>query len=116
MGRDILEGNPAITQVLRADKSRPLSEIARVRRGRYDVVFDFMNNPRSVALAALSGARDVVGFRHGLRSLLYKMPVSGFTRPEYVAKRKIEVIRYWLSQRGHGVPEVKSYRPTLSLS
>ncbi len=56
-----LAGNPHIDRVLAYDRRRPLGMLLDVRRAGYDLVIDFMSNPRSALLTFASGAAVKAG-------------------------------------------------------
>jgi ADP-heptose:LPS heptosyltransferase len=111
-----LAANPWLNEVLIYDKTRAWAEIGRVRARHYDVVFDFMNNPRTSYLTFLSGARWRVGWRHGVRRVFYNIAAPIPADPEYVPKRKIRLVKYWMSQTGLKPAAEVSFRPALFLS
>lgn len=104
MGKDVLETHPDIRTVHLYDKSKPLAEILKVRREKYDVVFDFLTNPRSAYITGFSGARYRVGFNKTFRSLFYNVAMSGPGFPEYISKGKLRLVRYFLEKSGHDIP------------
>jgi len=58
---EALFGNTDISEVLIYDKSRHLRWLLDVRRRGYDMVIDFLGNPRSGLMTFLSGARVKAG-------------------------------------------------------
>ena len=44
---EVLNGNPFIDEVLVYERDKPLKWIREVRKRRYDLVVDFLSNPRS---------------------------------------------------------------------
>jgi len=116
MGKTVLETHPKLDGLLIYDRAHPVRQISIVRRRRYDVVIDFMNNPRSSYLTALSGARWKVGFNTGARSALYNVAPPVPTEPEYVPMRKLRLARAWLQAAGLPAPEPESIRPELFLA
>lgn len=116
MGRTILETHPGLDEFHVYDRAHPLQQIRAVRARRYDAVLDFMNNPRSSYLTALSGARWKVGFATGPRSVLYNVAPRVPSEPEYVPKRKLRLVRAWLTAAGLPAPEPRSVRPELFLA
>ncbi len=111
-----LKLNPDLNDVLIYDKSQALKEIRRVRARHYDAVLDFMNNPRTAYLTFLSGARWRVGWRHGVRRVFYNIAVPIPLEPEYVPKRKIRLVKYWMTKAGIVPKSDVSFRPSLFLS
>jgi len=56
-----LRGNPDINDILLYDKRRPLHWLWETRKRGYDMVIDYMGNPRSGLLTFLSGAETKAG-------------------------------------------------------
>jgi ADP-heptose:LPS heptosyltransferase len=112
----LLQTNPHLNEVLVYDKKHPAAEIRRVRARRYDAVIDFMNNPRTGALTAFSGARWRVGFERSIRRFLYSLPVRPALEPEYVPLRRIKLIQAWLRDQGVPLPKLENVRPSIVLS
>jgi heptosyltransferase-2/heptosyltransferase-3 len=71
----LLDGNPYIDEVVISDRKGTMLDSLRLaaalRRRRFDVVLDFMGNPRSALLARLSGAPMRVSYPAAGRGLLY---------------------------------------------
>jgi len=116
MGLSVLETNPDISEVLVYGKTNGLAEIFRIRKRRYDVVLDFLNNPRTSYLTGFSGAKWRVGFKKPLRSFLYNLPVPIPFEPEYVPKRKIRLANEWLKEMAKTALEPSGLRPRLFLN
>jgi len=115
-GKQVLDTNPHITNLLIYNKKQPFKEIKRIRKKNYDFVFDFLNNPRSRLLTFFSGARYRVGRRLGYRSLFYNVRVSPPNNPCYVPLGKIKMIQGALSQLKINFGEPKTIRPQLYLT
>lgn len=77
----LLRGNPHIDEILLNDRRAPwwhtLRLGGRLRKRRFDVVLDFMGNPRSAILSFLAGAATRVSYRASGRGVLYTHRVSG---------------------------------------
>lgn len=114
--KTVLENNPHINTVLIYDRTRSIAEIKRLRVAKYDVVIDFMNNPRTAYITGLSGARWRVGFKSRFRSLFYNVAMPDTKIPEYVPRRKLRLIEYWLKKMGQSIPPLHIIRPQLFLS
>lgn len=70
-GGALLRGHPMLNHVHVYDKAHPIRWINTVRNMKYDWVLDFLGNPRSAVLTALSGARVKAGYAYPLRGYLY---------------------------------------------
>ncbi len=89
----VLRANPFIDEVLAYDRARPLGWLLKVRAARYDLVVDFMSNPRSALLTAASGAAVKAGPSHTASAWAYnrKFRDPAGTAP-YAAFQKIDFI------------------------
>lgn len=116
MGTAVLETYPHLSKFLKYDRDRPLDQIRRIRGRGYTAVLDFMNNPRSTLLTALSGARWRVGFKTGHRALLYNVAPPVPVDPEYVPLRKLRMTQWFLRTAGLPAPQPQSIRPQLHLT
>jgi lipopolysaccharide heptosyltransferase II len=76
----VLAGNPDIDEVMVRDPGEgalgSIGLIRRVRAGRFDLVVDFLANPRTAMIAYLSGAGVTVSYSGNRRSFLYTHPVE----------------------------------------
>jgi len=89
----LLRGNPFIDNVLAYDRAEPLKWLFKIRSGRYDLVVDFMSNPRSALLTFFSGAAVKAGPGHTASAWAYN---KKFISPEgtspYAAFQKIDFL------------------------
>ncbi len=91
----VLQGNPYIDEIIIRDPKEgflePVKTIARVRAKKFDLVVDFLANPRTSLLTRLSGARCTISFAGGRRSGFYKVAVQ----PEgiFAASRKLSLLK-----------------------
>jgi ADP-heptose:LPS heptosyltransferase len=93
-GDQALARNPAIDEILAYDPGRPLRWALEVRRRRYDLIVDFMSNPRSAVITALSGARIKAGPAYTSSAWAYNLKLE--LRPgqvEYNPFFKIDLLR-----------------------
>lgn len=78
--RQVLEGNPDVSEVLLHDPRAPLRKqvdfVRRIRARSYELVVDLFGNPRSAWLTLLSGARTRVGFAFRFRKMAYNVRVA----------------------------------------
>lgn len=116
MGKLVLDMHPDLGTLHLYDKKTPLKEISWVRNQKYDAVLDFMNNPRTAYLTALSGAKWKVGFKKGIRSVFYNIAVPVPKDPEYGPLRKIRMARTWLEAAGITPPKDFRFQPVIHLS
>ena len=113
MGAQAVAGHPAIDQILVYDAKGPLGALEwtlKIRARGYDWVIDFLANPRTALLTALSGAAVRAGPAHVRRSWAYNHKMMQSPRACYAALEKVR----WLS--GLGVsPEDAPSLPQLFL-
>lgn len=103
----LLRGNPALDNVLVYDRSKPFRELLRARRAGYDVVVDFMSNPRSALLTALSGAAIKVGPGYTAAAWAYNRKFFPAPERPYSAFRKIDALSVLgISGRPYRYPEL----------
>ena len=98
-GAEAVAGHPAIDEVLVYDAQGPLDALAwalKIRARRYDWVIDFLANPRTALLTALSGAAVKAGPAHVRRSWAYNHKMIQSPKACYAALEKVR----WLSGLG----------------
>jgi lipopolysaccharide heptosyltransferase II len=80
-GREVLRGNPVIDELIIFDKAEISSTglIRKIRRNRYDLIFDLFSNPRTAFITFCSGARWRVGYPFRGRGYAYNVyaPLRG---------------------------------------
>lgn len=76
--RDVLDGNPAIDNVVLFTKrgTNGVRMPLEIRRRRYDLVIDLFGNPRSALMTFASGAKYRVGYDFRGRSYAYNLLVK----------------------------------------
>ncbi len=104
----LLEGNPFIDEVIvgrRRDRWwETLSMGRRLRARRFDVVLDFMANPRSALLAGLTGAPARISYRRPWRRVFYTRTVV--PRDGYAVEYKKSLLEALGIRSGWDRPEV----------
>jgi heptosyltransferase-3 len=97
MGRLILEDNPSIDQLLTYDPKLPWYRewdfVSQLRSQAYDLVLDFMYNPRSALYAKLSGAPRRLAFP-SRRQWLFTDIVAQDRTVEYIVLEKFRYLRH----------------------
>src|SRR5690349_19464096 len=83
----LLEGNPALDEILPFDFSRPAileqpRVMWRLRRGKFDVFIDLFCNPRTAMLARASGAAMRIGKEVRGRGKLYTHTIRDDGKPK----------------------------------
>ncbi len=98
-GAEAVAGHPAIDEILVYDGESPwkaLTWALKTRARRYDWVIDFLANPRTALLTALSGARVKAGPAHVSRRWAYNHRMLQSPLPCYAALEKVR----WLAGLG----------------
>ena len=91
---DVVKNSPYIDNIITYDKKQAFKEILKVRALKYDWVIDFLNNPRSAMVCALSGAK----LKAGLTTNIHKFYAYNFylRRPTirtYSCDFKLEMLK-----------------------
>jgi ADP-heptose:LPS heptosyltransferase len=91
----VLQGNRNINELMiRDDKSgwkESIETLARVRRGRFDLVVDFLANPRTALITSLSRATVSISYLNHRRHFAYTHPVM--PQGTYSAAHKLSLLR-----------------------
>ena len=94
-GAEILANNPYLTTIHTYDSSRPLQWISKIRSLQYDWVLDFLCNPRSAVITALSKAPVRAGFSYGMRKWAYNYRVPVPRKRQSIIKNKLELLEHF---------------------
>jgi len=89
---EIFENNPYIDEIIHYDFKKPFAELLNIRKKKYDIVMDFLGNPRSRALALFSRAPLKLGFTKKGSALFYTKTVQASSAPEYVSDTKFRLL------------------------
>lgn len=92
-GAEILADNPYINNLLVYDKNEQIKWIRRVRAAKYDVILDFLGNPRTAWLVGLSGAKYRFGFKRPGRDFVYTHKITPDPVPKYVPAFKLDLLK-----------------------
>jgi len=92
---DIVSLNPQIDEILLLEKKLipQLKLIFRLRKEKYNFIFDFQSNPRSALLTLLSGAEKTFGYDFNIRRYFYKYAYRPNARPQYAVDFKFNLLR-----------------------
>jgi ADP-heptose:LPS heptosyltransferase len=96
---DILTFNPYLDQLIILERKRYrnpfyfLEKILQIRKKQFDLVIDFLGNPRSAYLSFLSGAKRRVGFNLPWRRFFYNIIMKSDQRPKYTAVHKLSALQ-----------------------
>lgn len=92
-GAEILAGNPYINNLLIYDKKDHFQWIRRLRAEKYDLILDFLGNPRTAWIVGLSGAKYRLGFIRRGRDFVYNVKVKPDQVPKYVPAHKLDLLK-----------------------
>ncbi len=98
-GAEAVAGLPAIDELLVYDAEGPVQALSwalKIRARKYDWVIDFLANPRTALLTALSGAKVKAGPAHVARRWAYNVKMIQSPQACYAALEKVR----WLSALG----------------
>ena len=97
MGALVLGENPYLDELITYTEEdsvrKNLQLIARLRGKDYDLVLDFMYNPRSAFLAFMTGCKRRLAFP-SRRKLAYTELVPRLKAPDYIVREKFAYLRY----------------------
>jgi ADP-heptose:LPS heptosyltransferase len=113
-GAEAVAGHPAVDEILVYDAKGPLESLAwamKIRARGYDWVVDFLANPRTALLTALSGAAVKAGPAHVRRRWAYNVKMIQSPQACYAALEKVR----WLAALGVA-PEDAPALPELFLA
>lgn len=92
---EIVSGDPYLNNILILEKGflSQLNLIKKVRKEKYDFLFDFLGNPRTAWLSFFSKATKKVGFNFRGRKFAYNIRVERDNRPKYIVDFKLDALR-----------------------
>ena len=96
---DILTLNPYLDEVIVLEREKyrnpfySLKKIWHIRKKRFDLVIDFLGNPRSAYISFLSGAKRRMGYDLPPRRFFYNITVKRDHAPKYAAAHKLDALQ-----------------------
>ncbi|MBA3051577.1 MAG: glycosyltransferase family 9 protein [Candidatus Omnitrophota bacterium] len=88
----IFENNPYIDEVISYNFKKPFAELIKIRKKKYDVVMDFLGNPRSRGLTLFARSPLKLGFTKKGSAFFYTKTVPASSGPEYVSDTKFRML------------------------
>lgn len=88
----LLERHPDVDRVQVYDRRAVWKSIWKIRKERYDWIFDFQSSPRSALLVLLSGARQTAGYRVPFWGGAYGRTVKRPGGPQSVVDGKFSLL------------------------
>jgi ADP-heptose:LPS heptosyltransferase len=95
----ILTLNPYLDEVIVLERQRyrnplySLKKIWQIRKRGFDLVIDFLGNPRTAYISFLSGAGRRIGYDVPGRKFYYNLLIKDDGRPKYSAADKLEALK-----------------------
>lgn len=96
---DILVLNPYLNELIVLERESyrnsfySLEKIRQIRDRSFDLVIDFLGNPRSAYITFLSGAKNRVGYDLPFRRFFYNVIIKNDEIPKYAALHKLEALK-----------------------
>ncbi len=104
----ILSGNPDIDEIITIKRKQSLFQqlnvIKEIRGKKFDLIFDFLVNPRTTYISFLSGAKTRVTFHNPPRSLLYTD--SAKASGNYAVQHKLSLLEHMGIEGGDVTPVI----------
>jgi lipopolysaccharide heptosyltransferase II len=89
-----VENNPFVHKILSMKKKEfPLKVAARIRKEKYNLVFDLWSNPRSAQITFLSGIKFRAGFAYRGRKYAYNILASSGRGNYHSAEHNLELLK-----------------------
>lgn len=92
---EILSGNPYLDEIITIKRKSSIPEqikvIRDIRKKRFDLVIDFMANPKTAYISFFSGAAFTIAWNVRLRGLIYSMTVELIG--DYAVDHKLSMLR-----------------------
>ena len=90
-----VENNPFVKKVLTFEKKDfVLKVVKKIRKEKYDLIFDFWSNPKTAQMTFLSGAKYRVGFDHRGRRYAYNMKTKSNDPNLHAAENHLVLLEY----------------------
>lgn len=91
---DILSGNPYLDEIITIKRKSSIYEqinvIRDIRKKRFDLVIDYMVNPRTAYITFFSGAKVTIGYAYRFRRHFYK--IAAEPKGEYATDYKLSIL------------------------
>ncbi len=92
--KDALLNNPLVRKIHSMEKSEFSLKVAlRLRKEKYDLVFDLWSNPRSAQITFLSGAKFRSGFAYRGRKYAYNLLADSGRGEHHSAEHNLELLK-----------------------
>ena len=90
-----VENNPFVKKVLTyRKKDFVLKAVKKIRKEKYDLIFDFWSNPKTAQMTFLSGAKYRVGFDHHGRKYAYNIKTKSNDPNLHAAENHLVLLEY----------------------
>ena len=102
----IVEDNPDLSEIIVIKRKQSLIEqinvIRDIRRRRFDLIFDFLANPRTGYIAFFSGAGMTISYDIPFRKFFYKKSLA--SKGTYAADHKLSLLSAYGFEPGDNTP------------
>ncbi|HZW39756.1 MAG TPA: glycosyltransferase family 9 protein [Ignavibacteriaceae bacterium] len=86
--------NPLVNKVITMDKKEfPLTAALKIRKEKYDLVFDLWSNPRSAQITFFSGIKYRAGFSYRGRRYAYNILATSERGDHHSAEHNLELLK-----------------------
>ena len=92
-GAELLAGNPYINNLLIYNKKEQWQWLGKIRAAKYDLILDYLGNPRTAWIVGLSGAKYRLGFQRPGRDFVYSIKIKPDPAPKYVPAHKLDLLK-----------------------
>ena len=90
-----VENNPFVSKIVTFKREDLVFKtINKVRKEKYDLVFDFWSNPKTAQITFLSGAKYRVGFEKRGRKYAYNFLGENGTMGKHAAEDNLALLKY----------------------
>ncbi len=89
-----VQNNPLVNKVLTMERTEfPFKAAWRIRKEKYDLIFDLWSNPRSAQITFLSGVKYRTGFGYRGRKYAYNILASSDRGEHHSAEHNLELLK-----------------------
>ena len=90
-----VENNPFVKKVLTfRKKDFVLKVVKKIKKEKFDLIFDFWSNPKTAQMTFLSGAKYRVGFNHRGRKYAYNIKTKSNNPDLHAAENHLVLLEY----------------------
>ncbi|MFH1352785.1 MAG: glycosyltransferase family 9 protein [bacterium] len=102
----LFQGNPFIDEVIPYDFNKPVKMLQKFFLKKFDIIFDFLGNPRSRMLTVFTRAPLKVGFKKRGSFFFYNLRAERPSGVEYAAATKFRLLEAAGVREKPGIPKI----------